>query len=39
MRAWVQKRLEANPDYVLDEMCGQLECELYELLPQTGYGY
>lgn len=38
MRAWVQKRLEANPDYVLDEMCGQLECELYELLPQTGYG-
>ncbi|MGP5209224.1 hypothetical protein ACTXJ5_00370 [Psychrobacter alimentarius] len=39
MRVWVQKRLDANPDYVCDEMCGQLESELYELLPQTGYGY
>lgn len=38
MRVWVQKHLEANPDYVLDEMCSQLESELYELLPQTGYG-
>lgn len=39
IRVWVQKRLEAKPDYVLDEMCGQLESELYGLLPQTGYGY
>jgi len=39
MRAWVQKRLEANPDYVRDEICSQLESELYGLLPQTGYGY
>lgn len=39
MRVWVQKRLDANPDYVLDEMCSQLESELYGLLPQTGYGY
>ena len=39
MRAWVQKRLDANPDYVVDEMCGQLESELYGLLPQTGYDY
>ena len=39
LRIWVQKRLDANPDYVLDEMCGQLESELYGLLPQTGYGY
>lgn len=38
MRAWVQKRLDANPEYVCDEMCGQLESELYGLLPQTGYG-
>lgn len=39
MRIWVQKRLDANPDYVFDEMCSQLESELYGLLPQTGYGY
>ena len=39
MRVWVQKRLDANDDYVVDEMCSQLECELYGLLPQTGYGY
>ena len=39
MRVWVQKRLDANPDYVLDEMRGLLKSELYELLPHTGYGY
>lgn len=39
MRVWVQKRLDANDHYVVDEMCSQLECELYGLLPQTGYGY
>ncbi|MGP5649426.1 hypothetical protein ACTXPO_12370 [Psychrobacter celer] len=39
LRIWVQKRLDANPDYVLDEMRGQLERALYELLPHTGYGY
>ncbi|WP_352259743.1 hypothetical protein [Psychrobacter sp. TB55-MNA-CIBAN-0194] len=39
MRVWVQKRLDANPDYILDEMRGQLEIELYKLLPHTGYGY
>lgn len=39
LRIWVQKRLDANPDYVLDEMRGQLQSELYGLLPQTGYGY
>ena len=39
IRVWVQKRLDANPDYVFDEMRGQLESELYGLLPQTGYGY
>ncbi|WP_201578171.1 hypothetical protein [Psychrobacter okhotskensis] len=39
IRVWVQNRLDANTDYVLDEMRGQLESELYELLPHTGYGY
>lgn len=39
MRVWVQKRLDANNDYLLDEMSHQLECELYGLLPQTEYRY
>ena len=39
VRVWVQKRLNDNSDYFLDDMCSQLESELYELLPQTDYGY
>ncbi|WP_201583386.1 hypothetical protein [Psychrobacter jeotgali] len=39
LRVWVQKHLEVNPDYLLDEICNQLEVELYGLLPQTGYGH
>ena len=40
LRVWVQKRLDTNPDYVIDDMCCQLQSELYELLPQSGYdGY
>ncbi len=39
MRVWAQKRLDANEGYMVDEMCHQLESELYSLLPQTGYGY
>ena len=39
LRIWIQKRLETNLDYVFDDMCSQLQSELYELLPQTGYGY
>ncbi|MGP4864226.1 hypothetical protein ACTXGK_08535 [Psychrobacter sp. T6-5] len=39
MRVWVQKRLDANPDYVVDDMYSQLQSELYELLPHAGYGY
>ena len=39
MRVWVQKHLDANDDYMVDEICRQLECELYGLLPQTSYGY
>ncbi|MFZ3144104.1 hypothetical protein [Psychrobacter glacincola] len=39
MRVWVQKRLDANSGYLVDEICHQLESELYGLLPQTDYGY
>ena len=39
LRVWIQKRLDANNNYILNEMCRQLESELYDLLPQTGYGY
>ena len=38
MRVWVQKRLDANLDYVIEDMRCQLQSELYELLPQSGYG-
>ena len=36
MRVWVQKRLDASLGYVVDDMCYQLQSELYELLPQSG---
>ena len=40
MRVWVQKRLDANLDYVIEDMRCQLQSELYELLPHVGYdGY
>ena len=40
MRVWVQKRLDASLDYVIEDMRCQLQSELYELLPQFGYcGY
>ena len=38
LRVWVQKRLDASLDYVIEDMCCQLQSELYELLPQSGYG-
>ena len=38
MRIWVQKRLDASLDYVIEDMRCQLQSELYELLPQSGYG-
>ncbi|MBO1517120.1 hypothetical protein ACT3N8_13005 [Psychrobacter aquimaris] len=38
IRVWVQKRLDSNSDYLVDEMCIQLQSELYGLLPQPGYG-
>ena len=40
MRVWVQKRLDASLGYVIEDMRCQLQSELYELLPQSGYvGY
>ncbi|WP_250162858.1 hypothetical protein [Psychrobacter sp. WY6] len=36
MRVWVQKRLDANSGYVVDDMYQKLQGELYELLPQHG---
>ena len=41
IRVWVQRRLDAQDGYIVDEMCSQLETELYGLLPDTNisYGY
>ena len=40
MRVWVQKRLDVNLNYVIEDMRCQLQSEFYELLPQSGYvGY
>ncbi|PKH69191.1 hypothetical protein CXF61_01400 [Psychrobacter sp. 4Dc] len=39
LRVWVQKRLDASGGYIFEEMCHQLESELYGLLPQISYGY
>ena len=40
MRVWIQKRLDASIDYMIEDMRCQLQSELYELLPQSGYvGY
>ncbi|WP_296236655.1 hypothetical protein [Psychrobacter sp. UBA5136] len=39
MRIWVQKRLDVSLGYVVEDMCSQLQSELYELLPPSGYGY
>ena len=38
LRVWVQKRLDASLDYVIEDIRCQLQSELYELLPQSGYG-
>ena len=40
MRVWVQKHLDANLDYVIEDMRCQLQSELYELFPHSDYvGY
>lgn len=38
LRVWVQKRLDASLGYVVEDMRCQLQSELYELLPHSGYG-
>ena len=38
MRVWVQKHLDSSLGYVIEDMRHQLQSELYELLPQSGYG-
>ena len=38
LRVWVQKRLNASLDYVVEDMRCQLQSELYELLPHSDYG-
>ena len=40
MRGWVQKHLDTSLGYVIEDMRCQLQSELYELLPHSGYvGY
>jgi hypothetical protein len=38
MRVWVQKRLDAQDGYFLEDMSSKLQSELYELLPYSSYG-
>lgn len=38
MRVWVQKRLDAQNGYFVEDMRSQLQSELYELLPHSDYG-
>ncbi len=38
MRAWVQKRLDAQDGYFVEDISIKLQSELYELLPQSSYG-
>ena len=38
MRVWVQKRLDAQDGYFIEDMSSQLQSELYELLPHSDYG-
>ena len=38
MRVWVQKRLDAQDGYFVEDMGSKLQSELYELLPHSDYG-
>lgn len=38
MRVWVQKRLDAQDGYFVEDMSSRLQSELYELLPHSSYG-
>lgn len=40
LRVWVQKRLDAQDGYFVEDVSSKLQSELYELLPHVGYdGY
>ena len=40
MRVWVQKRLDAQDGYFVEDISSKLQSELYELLPHSDYvGY
>lgn len=40
LRVWVQKRLDAQDGYFVEDISSKLQSELYELLPQSDYdGY
>ncbi|MBF2719695.1 hypothetical protein IP510_07360 [Psychrobacter sp. NG254] len=38
MRVWVQKRLDAQDGYFVEDISIKLQAELYELLPHSDYG-
>jgi len=38
MRMWVQKCLDAQDGYFIEDMRSQLQSELHELLPHSDYG-
>ncbi|NYR10801.1 hypothetical protein [Psychrobacter sp. BI730] len=38
MRIWVQKHLDAQDGYFVEDMSSKLQSELYELLPCSDYG-
>lgn len=40
MRVWMQKRLDSQDGYFVEDVSSKLQSELYELLPHVGYdGY
>ena len=40
MRVWVQKRLDSQDGYFVEDVSSKLQSELYELLPHSDYvGY
>ena len=38
MRIWVQKHLDAQDGYFVEDISIKLQSELYELLPHSDYG-
>lgn len=38
MRVWVQKRLDAQDGYFVEDISSKLQSELYKLLPHSNYG-